>query len=157
MANQPTGKATKTRTTFRLECSVSNSIKATPEKIWKLLTDAENYTKWNSTLESLEGNITLSGTVKMRVPQAPDRVFKVKVKEFTANKSMLWQDGFAPMFMGRRYFTLQPGIDGDTVFTMSEIFTGLMLPMIAGKLPDFGPIFEQYAGDLKKAAEANNH
>jgi hypothetical protein len=155
MTNQPTGKAIKTSTTFRLECSVSNSIKASPEKIWKLLTDAENYTKWNTTLESLEGNIALGGTVKMKVPQAPGRIFKVKVKEFMPNKSMLWQDGFAPMFMGRRYFTLQPGIDGTTVFTMSEVFSGLMLPMIAGKLPDFAPIFEQYAADLKSAAEKN--
>ena len=153
MANQPTGTAIKTRTTFRLECSVSNIIKANPEKIWKLLTDAANYTKWNSSLESLEGNIRLGGTVKMKVPQAPGRVFKVKVKEFTPNKSMLWQDGFAPMFIGRRYFTLQPKADGTTIFTMSEVFSGLMLPMIAGKLPDFAPIFERYAADLKKAAE----
>lgn len=155
MANQPAGNATKTRTTFKLECSVSNNIKAAPEKIWKLLTDAENYTKWNSTLESLEGNIALGGTVKMKVPQAPGRVFKVKVKEFTPNKSMLWQDGFAPMFMGRRYFNLHPNNDGTTTFTMSEVFSGLMLPMIAGKLPDFAPIFERYAADLKNIAEKN--
>jgi hypothetical protein len=37
---------------------------------------------------------------------------------------------------------------------MTEVFAGLMLPMIKGSLPDFGPIFEQYAADLKKAAEA---
>lgn len=36
---------------------------------------------------------------------------------------------------------------------MAEIFSGLMLPLIAGKLPDFAPIFERYAADLKKAAE----
>jgi hypothetical protein len=155
MANQPTGKATKKRKTFRLECSVSNNIKASPEKIWKLLTDAANYKKWNSTLDSMEGNIALGGTVKMKVPQAPGRVFKVKVKEFTANKSMLWQDGFAPMFMGKRFFSLQSNTDGSTSFTMSEVFSGLMLPMIAGKLPDFGPIFEKYAADLKSAAERN--
>jgi hypothetical protein len=155
MVNQPTGKATKTRTAFRLECSVSISIKASPDKIWKLLTDAANYTKWNSTLNSLEGNIALGGTVKMKIPQDPGRVFKVKVKEFTPGKSMLWQDGFAPVFMGKRHFTLRPNADGTTVFTMSEIFTGLMLPMIAGKLPDFAPIFEQYAADVKTAAEKN--
>jgi hypothetical protein len=30
---------------------------------------------------------------------------------------------------------------------------GLMLPMIGGWLPDFGPIFERYAADLKVEAE----
>jgi hypothetical protein len=155
MPNQPGGRAIKTRTTFRLEFSVSNVITASPEKIWKLLTDANNYTKWNSTLISLEGDISLGGTVKMKVPQAPGRVFKVKVVEFTPTKFMLWQDGFAPMFTGKRFFTLQSSNDGTTTFTMSEVFRGLMLPMIAGKLPDFAPIFEQFAADLKKEAEKN--
>lgn len=41
-----------------------------------------------------------------------------------------------------------------TEFEMSEVFTGLMLPMIAGSLPDFVPVFDQYAADLKRAAEA---
>jgi hypothetical protein len=36
---------------------------------------------------------------------------------------------------------------------MTEVFSGLMLPMIGGRLPDFGPIFERYAADLKARAE----
>jgi hypothetical protein len=36
---------------------------------------------------------------------------------------------------------------------MAEAYTGLMLPLIAGSLPDFRPTFEQYAADLKRAAE----
>jgi hypothetical protein len=36
---------------------------------------------------------------------------------------------------------------------MTEVFSGPMLPMIAGRLPDFGPIFERYAADLKAEAE----
>ena len=46
-------------------------------------------------------------------------------------------------------------VDGATEFTMHEAFSGLMLPMIRGTLPDFGPPFERYAADLKRAAEAN--
>ncbi len=37
---------------------------------------------------------------------------------------------------------------------MTEVFSGLMLPMAAGRLPDFKPIFERYAADLKREAEA---
>jgi hypothetical protein len=36
---------------------------------------------------------------------------------------------------------------------MVERFSGIMLPLIKGSLPDFGPIFEAYARDLKRAAE----
>jgi hypothetical protein len=37
---------------------------------------------------------------------------------------------------------------------MTETFRGLMLPLIAGRLPNVGLIFERYAADLKRAAEA---
>ena len=36
---------------------------------------------------------------------------------------------------------------------MKETFSGLMLPMIKGSLPDFGPAFEACAEDLKREAE----
>jgi hypothetical protein len=66
---------------------------------------------------------------------------------------MEWSDGMAPMFKGVRTFTLTKSASGDTEFKMVEVFSGLMLPLIKGSLPDFGPAFETYAADLKKAAE----
>ena len=67
---------------------------------------------------------------------------------------MVWSDGMAPMFKGVRTFTLDPRGDGTTTFTMEEVFSGVMLPMIRGSLPDFAPSFEAYAADLKREAEA---
>ena len=147
------GKAVKTRSTFRMSCSVATEIAAPVERIWRILCDAPNYTKWNSTLSSLEGTISLGGRVKMTVPQVPGRTFKVQVSEFEPNRRMVWRDGFAPMFQGVRTFVLEPTGGSRTVFRMTEEFSGLMLPMIAGSLPDFQPIFERYAADLKGAAE----
>ena len=65
---------------------------------------------------------------------------------------MVWQDGNA-IFRGVRTYTLLEKSNGITEFKMSEVFTGLMLPMISGSLPDFRPSFEQLALDLKNAAE----
>jgi len=65
----------------------------------------------------------------------------------------VWSDGFAPMFKGVRTFTLAPNPDGSTAFSMVEVLSGVMLPMIKGSLPDFGPTFEAYAADLKREAE----
>ena len=56
-------------------------------------------------------------------------------------------------FKGVRTFSLLPNADGSTEFSMKEEFSGLMLPLIKGSLPDFAPVFETYAGDLKRAAE----
>ena len=54
-----------------------------------------------------------------------------------------------------RGITLTPKGDGTTEFAMREVFSGLMLPMIRGSLPDFGPAFETFARDLKRAAEGS--
>lgn len=148
-----TPRSTKSRSIFALEVAVTATIRARPERIWSLLTDIPNYTRWNSTLTSIEGSTELGEVVRMRVPEAPGRVFKVKVVEHEANRRMVWRDGFAPMFVGARTYLVEPVGEGASQFTMTEKFTGVMLPMIAGKLPDFQPIFERYAADLTREAE----
>ncbi len=148
-----TGKATHAKTTFSTECAVLINIKAKPEKIWAILTNAANYTKWNSTVISLEGRIALNEKITLKSTANPNRVFKLTVSELTVLSKMVWQDGFAPMFKGVRTYTLTPRPDGSTDFSMKETFGGLIFPMIGGSLPDFRPNFEQFAADLKKEAE----
>jgi hypothetical protein len=100
------------------------------------------------------GAIAKGSKLKLRVPAAPGRVFTPVVTSFEPNQSMVWSDGMAPMFKGVRTFTLTPRDgDGSTDFSMVEVLTGVMLPMIKGSLPDFGPPFEKYAADLKREAE----
>lgn len=136
-----------------MECSVATDIQAPPERLWSLLTDAPGMTGWNSTLTSIEGPIELGGTVKMQVPEAAGRTFAPKVTRFEANRMMEWREG-NPLFLGVRTYALTPALDGrSTQFEMTETFSGPMLPLIAGRLPDFVPIFDRYAADLKARAE----
>ena len=146
------GHATSSVTTFRMETSVSTNIKANAEKIMRLLTNAGNFTKWNSTVTHLEGSIRQGETIRLKSILDAKRTFKLKVLEVTPTK-MVWEDGFAPMFKGVRTFALKPQSDGSTDFEMTEEFKGIMLPMIKGSLPDFKSNFEQYAADLKREAE----
>jgi hypothetical protein len=146
--------AVKTGSTFSMECAVRCSIRASADRVWRLLTDAGGFPRWNSTVTSIGGVIGLGERLELRVPSAPGRVFKPKVTAFEPGRAMVWSDGMAPMFKGVRTFALTPGKDGATIFSMTERFSGLMLPMIKGSLPDFGPIFETYATDLKRAAES---
>ena len=145
--------ATVTKTTFRQECSVSALISAAPEKIWRLLTDIDDMVRWNSTLTSMEGTAELGSTVRMRVPEAPGRVFAVRVTKYVPNREMVWTQGNRVFFLGVRTYRLTPSATNTTTFQMTEVFSGLMLPMAAGRLPDFKPIFERYAADLKREAE----
>jgi len=146
------GRANKTKSTFRMEYSVGVNVKAKPEQVWALMTNAADFPRWNSTVKSIDGKIASGETIKLVATISPERVFNLHVVEFTPQKKMVWSDGNA-MFKGVRTYMLTPKADGSTDFTMSEVYTGLMLPMIAGSLPDFIPTFEQYVSDLKKEAE----
>lgn len=143
----------KTESTFRLEYTIVTSIAAPPATIWRHLTNAAAFPSWNSTVTSIEGMIESGNTLQIKVPVAPDRTFSPKVVTLEANRKMVWADGFAPMFKGERTFTLTEGPNGTTEFRMTEVFSGLMLPMIKGSLPDFRPVFERYAADLRRVSE----
>jgi hypothetical protein len=146
-------KATTTSRTFRLECATSINVHATPERIWALLTNAADFPRWNSTVTRIAGKIEPGEKLALEVPAAPGRTFKPRVTRLEPRRTMVWSDGFAPMFKGVRTFTLSPNADGSTLFSMVEVFSGVMLPMIKGSLPDFAPVFETYAADLKREAE----
>lgn len=144
--------ATAEKSAFRQVVEVSIDIAAAPEAVWSRLTDAGGFPAWNSTVESIEGPIELGRRLAIRVPSAPGRTFRPRVVEFEPPRRMVWRDGAMPMFQGTRTYTVGPASTGVT-FTMREEFRGLMLPLIARSLPDFVPIFDQYAADLKAACE----
>lgn len=146
-------RASKTSSAFRMACSITATIDAKPETVWQLLTDAAGFPRWNSTVTSIDGSIAEGQTLKLKVSAAGERVFKPKVSQVQPNRGMVWSDGMAPVFKGVRTFTLTPRGTA-TEFSMIEEFSGLMLPLIKGSLPDFAPVFEAYAADLKQAAEA---
>ncbi len=143
--------AVKTKSTFRQSVRVDVDIKATPEQIWSLLTNVADAPRWNSTITQIDGRVALGEQLKIKVPIST-RTFTVKVDTFEPHTRLVWSDGNA-VFRGVRTYTLTPKGSGSTAFSMEEVFTGFMLPLIGLSLPDFTPVFEQYAADLKKEAE----
>ena len=147
MTDQRAIVATASKSLFRRECAVTADIATTPDRIWQLLV------RWNSTLTRMGGTIGPGGTVEMEVPEAPGTVFKVEVTTFTPPREMVWTQGNPIMFRGVRTYRLTPLGPGLTRFQAIEVFSGLVLPMAAGRLPDFKPILERYAADLTAEAE----
>lgn len=148
------GKATTTRTMFRLAIAVTKSIGAPPATVWNLLTDLPAQAKWNSTLTSIEGKVALGERVSFRVLQAPGQTFSPRVVFYDEPKSMVWRLNRWPLLVSERTYRLTPGPHGTTKLSLDEVFRGVLLPLIAKSLPDFGAMFERTAKDLKAAAEA---
>lgn len=147
-ASPGNGRATTFKKLFSRQTTVSVEIGATAERIWRLLTDAGRFKSWNSTIVELTGEIAPGGKIQLRSTLAPERTFKLKVKEFEPNQRLSWGD-----FMGTRTYELSPVAKGGTRFTMTEVIGGPLFPLFARMIPSFDEAFDQFAADLKKAAE----
>lgn len=146
------GKTLRTRTDAALDYSIATFIDADPQTVWAVLTDGPAFTKWNTTLIKLDGQVVKDGKLELVSKVAPERTFTLKVSELDAPKHMVWEDGNG-MFLGVRHFTLLPR-DGGTVLAMSETYSGLFLSSAEAKMPDFTQNFETFAADVKREAEA---
>jgi hypothetical protein len=129
-------------------------IKASPDAIWAVLTDAPGYQSWDSGMVRVEGTIAPGEKITVVSKANPGRTFPVKVTEFVPGERMTWSGGMPlGLFKGVRTFRLAPGSDGSTRFTMREEYTGPLLPMIWRSMPDLGPSFRQFANGLKQHAD----
>jgi uncharacterized protein YndB with AHSA1/START domain len=99
----------------------STAISATPDKIWAILVDGQQYPNWDSAVVSVDGRISPGETIKVVSAASPGRTFPIKVSEFTPSKSMTWTGGMPlGLFKGVRMFTLTPAGDGTTTFTFAR-------------------------------------
>ena len=146
-------KVTQSRRPFSMLCGVEVNIQAVAERVWRLLTDAEGFPRWNSTVTGIDGEIGEGERLRLHVP-GTDRTFTPRVSGVVPRQRMTWTGGFAPVFKGVRTFVLTPRSDGSTDFAMAEEFSGLMVPLVKRSMPDLGPVFERFASDLKREAEA---
>ena len=136
------------------EYRASTFIKATPEKIWSILTDAAKYPEWDPVAERIEGRIAPGETVTAYTKLSPGRAFPAKVTEFEPGRKMTWTGGMPlGLFKGVRTFTLIPQGNNTVEFILRETFSGPMLALIGGSLPDMTEPFKGFVAGLKKRAE----
>jgi hypothetical protein len=129
-------------------------IQATPEAVWRILTDAPGYPAWNTTVTRVDGNIALGEKVALHVKLAPGRAFPVKVVVFDAPTRMVWSGGLPfGLFKGERTYELRPAGPGRIEFSMREEFSGLLAPLITKSIPDMQPAFDEFAACLKARAQ----
>lgn len=135
--------------------SASTNIKALPETIWKILTDAPNYPAWDPYAIRIEGTIADGQSITAYTKLSPDRAFPVKVTDFVPNQRMSWVGGLPlGLFKGVRSFTLTPKGNDTVDFTVREEFTGPLLAVMGRSLPDMTKPFQEFVDGLKARAEA---
>lgn len=127
-------------------------IDADPDTIWKVLTDAPEYARWDSGVERVDGTIAPGRTITVRSKAAPGRAFPVKVTAFEPGRRMVWSGGMPlGLFKGVRTFSVEPrGVR--THVRVREEYTGALLGLMWRSMPDLGPSFRQFVAGLKTRA-----
>lgn len=113
-------------------------INATPDKVWAILTNFENYPAWNTFITSVKGEVKVGNKIIARIepPKANAMTFKPKVLTFDINKELRWLGHllFAGLFDGEHKFELVDNGNGTTTFKQSEIFKGILVPLFKKQL-----------------------
>jgi hypothetical protein len=130
-------------------------INATPEKVWSILINFDNYHHWNPFIKSVNGEIKVSQKIKVTIKPTNSKsmTFKPKVLVFETNKELRWIGNFLfkGLFDGEHKFELIDNGDGTTTFKQSENFKGILL--ILFNLENTKKGFVEMNSKLKEIAE----
>ncbi len=132
-------------------------INANPDKVWSVLTDFENYPKWNPFIKSITGNIRIGSqiTVNIAPPNGKGMTFKPTVLAYSPNKEFRWIGKllFKGLFDGEHKFELIENANGTTTFVHSEKFKGILVELFKKQLENNTKKgFEMMNEDLKNYA-----
>ena len=133
-------------------------INASPEKVWAILTDFNNYGTWNPFIKSISGEVKKGSKITARIepPGAKGMTFKPKVLAIDAHKTFRWQGHllFPGLFDGEHIFELIDNGNGTTTFIQREKFRGILVPLFK-KMLDTNTVngFTQMNEALKALAE----
>lgn len=114
------------------------SIHATAEMVWRVLTDLNAYPRWNPFITGAEGEIRTGSrlTVHIVPPGSKAMTFRPIITSVDPGCELRWLGRLwlTGLFDGEHIFKIQP-MDGDRIlFVQEENFTGLLLPLVWGKL-----------------------
>lgn len=102
-----------------------------PNRVWTVLTQIEEYPKWNSFIKKLQGNLKVGENLRAEIQpvNSSTMTFKPKVLQFEENRILQWKGKFLinGLFDGTHSFELIDNQDGSTTFKQSELFNGVLV------------------------------
>ena len=119
---------------FTKVVSSSIEIAASPERVWRVLTDFPSYPLWNPFISSLSGSLELGKKLVVRIepPGGRPMTFRPIVLTVEDQKKMVWMGRllFPNIFDGEHRLELVPSTVG-TSFTQREKFTGFLVALMS--------------------------
>lgn len=134
-------------------------IKATPEKVWSILTDIAKWKDWSPIIKDSAGTVAVGETVQITMcgknhdSQGPR--YSPKILELKPTQLFKWRAtmlaGF--LFTNDKVFQLEK-TDTGTKLIHKELFSGLLVPIFCGQMEKgVPPMLHSMNEALKKLAE----
>ncbi|MCB0858728.1 MAG: SRPBCC domain-containing protein [Solirubrobacterales bacterium] len=134
----------------------SETINATPERVWQVLTDLESYPEWNPFIIEGAGEVRRDEklVLKMHPPGGRPMTFKPKVLVADPAVELRWLGRLVVpgIFDGEHWFRLEP-LGGGTRLVQGENFSGLLPPLLGKVITRAEQGFRELNLALKERAE----
>jgi uncharacterized protein YndB with AHSA1/START domain len=137
------------------EFTTRSAIRATPDAVWKILTDTAGYAEWNPEVVAIDGQMAEGERIKARVKVGSGaiRTVPLRVTAFAAPSRMEWTGGLPlGLFTGRRTLTLTSR-GGGTEFQMLVQMSGPLAGLIVKSVGDRQSEIDGFSAGLKARAE----
>jgi len=140
---------------FSHQIKTAIDIQATPEAIWRELTNFAFYNDWNPMLQNVRGEARAGSKLKFEVLLGNNKRLKLsaKVGKATTHEELHWTGGSALVIGGTHYFRLEKLSDGQTRLHHGEHFTGLLLPLMAKSIRRSEALYNAMNHALKERME----
>lgn len=133
-------------------------IQASAERVWQLLTDFASFPQWNPFIRWAKGDVRVGAPLEVRLQPSggSGMTFKPTVLKSDPNHEFRWLGRLLlpGLFDGEHIFTIETLGTNRVRFTQREVFTGLLVPLLARSLDSSTRRgFEEMNQALKRRAE----
>lgn len=108
-------------------------IRASTERVWKLLTEFASYPQWNPFVRSIEGDLVVGQKLKVFIqpPGSGGMRFRPTLLVVSPARELRWRGRLLlpGVFDGEHYFKLEPTPNGTVLVRQGERFTGVLVPL----------------------------
>lgn len=135
-------------------------IDATPDCVWRVLTDFNEYPNWNPLITSIWGPLVVGSRLTLAVAQPGGRemTWRPTVTHVDEGVEIRWLGRFLfkGLFDGEQFFRLEPLEGGRTRLIHGERFSGLLTERFSRRMPSTARGFAAMNQALRRRAERLN-
>ena len=132
-------------------------INASPIVVWNIITDFENFGKWNPFIKKISGVPKEGNTIQIFIkpPNSNGMRFEPKILKYEPEKEIRWLGKLwiPKIFDGEHSLTIRKVDENKILFIQKEQFKGLLIPLFTNMLEDTKSGFIMMNEKLKQKAE----